>query len=145
MNMLRVTEIRLGRSVLLLALCAAFLFGAIVQVALAGHFHTYNEVNHGVVHGNDVEDGSFFGRTESLWITTLTCYVGDAYRGWYAGAQTTGGTYGTCSLWSVREGAPGYVNECSSLSYNAASRRLDGHTHGGHYYGGYCQVYVSQA
>lgn len=54
---------------LLLALIAAFCFSAVVSQALAGHFHSYAcnggcSIGHGLVHGANTDDGSFFSRID---------------------------------------------------------------------------------
>lgn len=118
---------------MLLALFAAFSFGAIVQVAVAKHWHFYNGVDHGIVHGQATGDGSFFGRTISNWMNQYVyCGVGDYDRGLYA----SGWTYGpsTCSLWSWH--VTDYVNECRGLSWNAVSNFVNQHYHEAHNYDG---------
>lgn len=92
----------------LVALLAAFSWGAAVRVAFADHYHT-NCMPHGFVHGGDTYDGSFHSRVETG--------CGSAYRrcelyelstmiAWSSVSQTSV----TCNAWSGSYS--GSVAEC---------------------------------
>jgi Spy/CpxP family protein refolding chaperone len=55
-------------AVVLAALCTSFAFGAAAQLATADHWHSFDNIWHGVVHGSDSRDASFFGRTDSPFV-----------------------------------------------------------------------------
>ena len=58
-----------GRA-LIAILLSGFIWGAVVRVALADHYHV-NCVGHGFVHGDSTSDGSFFARVEQGCGSTL--------------------------------------------------------------------------
>ena len=93
------------------------------SVAQADHYHTYNNIEHGLVHGSYDWDGAFFGRTYGYYLGAYNyCGVGDYDWGWYA----IGYTYNAdlCSLWSKHYTAN--PDECRGVSYNRVARQFGG-------------------
>lgn len=110
---------------ILVALIAAFSFGAMVTVAFAVSYHT-TCVGHGFVEGSSQTDGSFFSRVETgCGSTYRRCeiYTDHIYRG----AQITGDTGTTCNAWSRDFGT---LTECASTArtYNAGVYSEHSHT-----------------
>lgn len=128
------------RAVVTAALFTLFATSAIVQQAVAGHYHEYNLIVHGLVHGESDTDGSFFGRTYGYHIGAINvCAVGQ-----YGDGDTATRTYSSsasadadlCSVWS-RSGNS-YQNECRGWAYarvyrpGASSDILQAHYHSAH-------------
>lgn len=111
------------------AFLAAFIFGMGAQVALAGHWHTNNGVEHGLQHGSSTTDGSFFGRTISVTANTTFCGVGDTNVYGGSGYYHIGYTNGPidCSNWSKSHG--NNWDECQGVSYNRVYVKLSEHSH----------------
>jgi hypothetical protein len=116
---------RLTTPLVLLALVCSFSFGAIVRIAVADSYHT-TCVGHGFVHGNYLDDGSFFGRVEPGCGSTLrTC---DLYTwGSWDGGQTVAGTTATCTAWSIDFGSN--FTECASTTHVESSGVFSDHVH----------------
>lgn len=112
------------RGVILLALVAAFSFGAIVRVAFAAAYHTAC-VGHGFVAGSSQTDGSFFSRVETGCSSTFrhcAIYTG----GVYMAEQNTPDSTTTCNLWSRDLGT---LSECNSTAHVSDSGVFSEHTH----------------
>lgn len=122
---------------LIVALFAAFAFGAMVKVALADHYHSFNMIGHGVIHGDSTTDGYFFTETDSPWLGTAGdpnlnyCLIGDARYGNYADLYTANSD--RCRIWSAR--VADRVDECYAYTQNAVENKLQAHTHLAHNYG----------
>lgn len=137
---------KLGRPrlrLLLVAVLGATSLGAIVGVAHAQrHYHTYNSIAHGVVHGSDTRDNNFHARVDSPFGGTNYCLLGDEGTfPWYHDSYHT--TVGTdrCNDYN-RDHYRGYWNECRSMAAVAHSSRLGAHTHLAHnYYAAPCRLY----
>ena len=118
-----------------------------VSTALAEHYHTYNNIEHGVVHGSSDRDGAFFSRTYGYYFGSINqCAVGDAVRGYYASGSSNNANL--CSLYSFTYTAT--PDECQARSYNRSYASVGGgdyvggHTHGPHSPPfGACRVVVS--
>jgi hypothetical protein len=110
--------------VFLLALLAAFSFGAIVRTAFAVDYHT-TCVGHGFVSGSDPSDGSFFSRVETGCSSTYrTC---DIYTGGvWQGGQTTPNSNTTCNAWSRDFGS---LSECNSTAHVYNQGVFSAHVH----------------
>lgn len=118
----------------LLAVCAAFAFGAIVKVASADHFHS-NCVGHGFVHGSDLTDGHFHSRVDPI-----ACGDGSVRCSLYVFSSEiktvyAGGSGVSCNLYVKDYG--NYGPECAGKSFNHYIRysgggQFDGHTHNAH-------------
>jgi hypothetical protein len=108
---------------LLLVLLCAFSFGAIVRVAFADYHTTC--VGHGFVHGDSLNDGSFYGRVEPGCGSTLrTC---DLYTsGSFIGGVTVTGKTATCTVWSRDFGN---FTECASTTHVASAGVFPEHVH----------------
>ncbi len=98
----------------LFAFLAAASFGATAQVATADHYHTYNNIPHGLVHGQSTTDGSYFGRTMYFYLgLDYYCAVGDTRTSnWYFDAWVRNGD---CSIWS-RAAFRAYQDECAGIT-----------------------------
>ena len=133
---------------MLCAFLVAFSFAATVRVALAGHYHTYNNIPHGLVHGDDLQDGSFFARTLYYYLgTNYYCAVGDLGVGTYAGAQWVYND--TCSVWSKLQYRYS-IDECAGYAISEARSNFSGasvlgnHAHYAHYsYPSSCRKYFA--
>jgi hypothetical protein len=119
---------RLTAPLLLMVLVCAFSFGALVRVATADHFHV-TCVAHGFVHGNSVNDDSFFARVDAGCGSTLrTC---DLYSsGSWIGGQTVTGMTATCTAWSIDFGN-GFT-ECASTAHVESVGVFSNHVHKAH-------------
>lgn len=120
----------------------AFAFGASAQLTLADHWHTFQGVSHGVTHGSDTRDASFFGRTDSPYLGWNECAVGDTGVGWYASTTTTNANL--CSLWS--HAVWGSPDECRAAAYSRQYTQpgVGGHVHYAHNYdGSSCRKYFT--
>lgn len=109
---------RQGRRIRMTALttlvASAMLFLAASE-AQAGHYHTYNNITHGLVHGSSDSDGAYFSRTYGVHLTGVNyCGVGDYDRGFYAYTYTYSGNL--CSLFSYNYSSS--TDECRGFSYN---------------------------
>ena len=112
---------------LVLALVCAFSFGAIVRVAVAGHYHVAC-VGHGFVHGNYTTDGSFYGRVEAGCGSTLrNCHL--YTYGSYIGGQTVTGSSAMCNAWSHSFGS---YTECASTTHVDSRGVFSSHVHKAH-------------
>ena len=112
---------------LVLALVCAFSFGAIVRVAVAGHYHVAC-VGHGFVHGNYTTDGSFYGRVEAGCGSTLrNCHL--YTYGSYIGGQTVTGSTAMCNAWSHSFGS---YTECASTTHVDSRGVFSSHVHKAH-------------
>lgn len=114
------------RLLVILAFFCAFSFGALVSVALAGHYHV-NCVGHGFVHGDNTNDGSFFARVE------YGCSSGNRNCSIYTygnlqGNQVVGGST-TCNLWSNSLGS---LSECGSSAHVGYAGLFATHIHYAH-------------
>lgn len=114
------------------------LLGASAGVALAVHYHSYNWVDHGIVHGSSNIDYSYFGRTLSDYLppSAHRCGIGHTGRGLYVDITTAG----DCDVWSAHYSNS--FNECLAISVHAMAHgstvRLQPHPHEAHNYtGGY--------
>jgi hypothetical protein len=122
---------------LLLSLLTAFAFGAVVTTALGGHYHFFDAIGHGVIHGNSTTDGYFFTETDSPWLSAPGdpnfnyCLIGDARYGNYADLFTEGSNL--CRIWSAR--VADRVDECYAYTQNYVENHLQLHTHVAHNYG----------
>jgi hypothetical protein len=113
----------------LLALLAATGFGAVVQVAWSAHYHVAGRScasNHGLVHGNHTNDGSWHGRVEQG-----TCPP--TYHSCVA-TNTSGTTlandavyYGTCN--AHYNGSRSELNAAANAYYET---QIDSHLHFAH-------------
>lgn len=113
---------RLTGPLLVLALVAAFSFGAIVTIAFADDYHT-NCVGHGYLHGSSQTDGSFFGRVElGCGTATRSCdlYV---YGSFIGGVSVWNGT---CNVWSRNYGD---YTECASTTHVEFQPYFNEHVH----------------
>jgi hypothetical protein len=112
---------------LLVAVLAAFAFGALVRATNADHYHS-NCVGHGFVHGSSTSDGSFFSRVEpgcgSTW-RRCSIYSGGVFRG--EEITPDGGT--TCNAWSFSFGS---FSECRSYANVYSSGVFSAHNHLAH-------------
>ena len=120
-------ELSLSPRLLLVIVLTAFLWGAVVKVALANHYHVAC-VGHGFVHGDSTTDGSFFARVEagcgsSVRVCELYTY------GSFIGSSTVNGTTVTCSLWSR---SLGNYTECASSAHVYSSGVFSDHAHRAH-------------
>lgn len=112
-------------------------------MALADHHHTYDFVNHGIVHGSSNIDYSYFGRTLSEYLppTAHRCGIGHTGAGLYVDITTSG----NCDVWSAHYSNS--FNECLAISVHAMAQgstlKLKAHPHEAHNYtGGYgCPYY----
>lgn len=87
----------------------------ISSLAQAGHYHTYNHITHGLVHGSSDSDGAYFSRTYGYYIAGINyCGVGDYDSGLYAVSYSYSG--GLCSLFSYNYSSS--TDECRGISYN---------------------------
>ena len=118
-----------GRA-LIAILLSGFIWGAVVRVALADHYHV-NCVGHGFVHGDSTSDGSFFARVEQGCGSTLReC---DLYtNGNFIGGQVVA-AQGTCNAWSRNYGS---YSECASTAHVYAQSLFSDHVHKAHNYCG---------
>jgi hypothetical protein len=110
-----------------LAVLAAFAFGALVHVAAADHYHT-NCVGHGFVHGSSTTDGSFFSRVETGCSSTYrrcSIYSGGVWRG----EEITPNTGTTCNAWSNSFGS---YSECGSYANVYDQDVFSAHNHLAH-------------
>jgi hypothetical protein len=118
------------------ATAAAVAAGALAQSALGGHYHTYNNITHGLVHGDSKVDGAFFSRTYGFYFGGVNvCAVGDYDRGAYASAYSYNADL--CSLWSYHYARE--PDECRGFSYNRVGQYggdpdayVSGHYHSAH-------------
>jgi hypothetical protein len=113
---------------LLLVAVTGCLWGAVVKVALAQHYHV-TCVAHGFVHGESTTDGSFFARVESgcgAGVRECKLYV----YGSLIGSQTASGST-TCNFWSRSAGS---FSECGSTAHTYASGVFSSHVHKAHNY-----------
>lgn len=120
---------------LLVAAIASCAVAVSAAPALAGHYHTYNNITHGIVHGSSDSDGSFFGRTYGYYFGGVNyCAVGHTSGGNHNSATyATGYTYNAdlCSLWS--RAYSHFVDECLAFSWNqVATNILGAHYHYAH-------------
>lgn len=121
------------RHLVLLTFFVAFSFAAIVTVAAASHYHTYNDVNHGFVHGNSNFDGAVHARVDS------NPYFGEKYCAAYLGnslvssESVAAGNTATCNSYS---GDWPVSDECLS-AYVYQAGRVSDHFHYAHNYTGY--------
>jgi hypothetical protein len=126
----------LGRFAALLAMVVAAMTLSLAPMASAGHYHTYNNIEHGLVHGCCTQDGSFFSRTYGYYVSTYNyCAVGHVsagtHTGWtYANAYSIGGEL--CSLWSMHYG--NFWDECAGFSYSEVATFSGGSYLSGHYH-----------
>ncbi len=116
-----------GTAILLLALVAAFAFGAVVRIAFGDHYHQ-NCVGHGFVHGSDTSDSSFHSRVETG--------CGSTYRrcslysdGVWRGEEITPDSGTTCNAWSSSFGV---YTECASHAQVYNSGVFSSHNHYAH-------------
>lgn len=118
------------------AFLAAFVFGAGVTSATAGHYETHGGYANGLVHGDSKIDGSYFGRIMFYTLSTdYYCAVGDTrsqtiyFDLWVRND--------TCSVWSKRE-FRSFQDECAGYGGTAAwdfyfgRWLLSNHGHGAH-------------
>jgi hypothetical protein len=110
----------------LIVLLTGFLWGAVVKVALAEHYHV-NCVGHGFVHGESTTDGSFFARVEAGCGSTFRrC---DLYtNGSFIGGSSASGSL-TCNLWSRSLGS---YTECASTAHVYSAGLFSDHVHKAH-------------
>ena len=116
---------------LVLLVAVGFLWGAIVKVALADHYHVAC-VGHGFVHGESTGDGSFFARVEAgCGSSSRECRL---YAwGSLVGSQTVSGSTTTCNYWSRTDGNH---SECGSTAHTWSSGVFSSHVHKAHNYCG---------
>lgn len=111
------------------------------SLALAAHYHSVNNSDHGLVHGSSTTDGSFFGRTYPYYIGSVAyCGVGDTDNGINYGSSTNSGNL--CSVWT--EAYYVKINECRGATYNQVAggpAPVSYHNHYAHSYGGDCTRY----
>lgn len=118
---------RVQQTLILLALAAAFAFGATARTASADHYHV-NCVGHGFVHGGADSDGSFHSRVETGCSSTYrTCEIWSS--GTYRGGDTTPDSGTTCNAWS---NAFGSYAECASYAQVYSSGVFSEHNHLAH-------------
>jgi hypothetical protein len=112
---------------LIVILLSGFVWGAVVRVALADHYHV-NCVGHGFVHGESTTDGSFFARVEQgCGVTLRTC---DLYtNGSFIGGQVVSAAGTTCNAWSRNYGS---YSECASTAHVYARDLFGEHVHKAH-------------
>ncbi len=119
---------------MLVVLCVALLFGAVVRVALADHWHAWcssgGSAYHGLVHGGSSSDNTWRSQIEnSCGNYTKYCEVGSVGAGSMGYAVET---YNTCD----RRGDGGYTpaknTECWGWSYVDYANRFSGHYHYAH-------------
>lgn len=117
---------RLTPALVVLTLACAFSFGAIVQLASADHYHV-NCVPHGFVHGDNLNDQSFFARVEyGCSSGNRNCSI--VTWGVRQGDQVVGGT-ATCNLWSWSLGS---LSECGSTAHVGYAGLFSTHVHKAH-------------
>jgi hypothetical protein len=111
---------------LLVILVTGFLWGAVVKVALADHYHVAC-VGHGFVHGDVTTDGSFFARVEAgCGSTYRQC---DLYtNGSFIGGSSASNNL-TCNLWSR---SLGNYTECASTAHTYSAGVFANHVHKAH-------------
>lgn len=120
-------ETTLSPRFLLVILITGFLWGAVVKVALADHYHVAC-VGHGFVHGDSTTDGSFFARVEAGCGSTLRECSLYTY-GSFIGGSSVSGTTATCNLWSRSLGT---YSECASTAHVYSSGVFSNHVHKAH-------------
>lgn len=117
------------------AILALFALLQLPSLARADHYHTFNNITHGLVHGSSDTDGAFFSRTYGYYSNSINyCSVGDYDVGYYATAYSFNANL--CSLFSFTEfPAP---DECRGVSGNLVTRSgggsdyLGSHVHSAH-------------
>jgi len=111
--------------VLVLVALAAFSFGAIVQVASAGHYHV-NCNSHGFVHGGSNYDSAYHSRVEGLPCRDpSSCDVGQFGRRIKYGTSQQPGV--TCDTFLT-----GYGPECDGNAWTELFTRFGYHRHDAH-------------
>ncbi|MCP9490029.1 MAG: hypothetical protein MSC31_09165 [Solirubrobacteraceae bacterium MAG38_C4-C5] len=116
----------------LLALLSAFLFSALIQVALAGHYHQADcrgisgYAYHGFVHGGSTTDNYMHSRmNNTCGRTDKYCEAGSAGSA-YFGYDLTNDS--TCDFFT---GTYPY-RECTGYAYVYYNNRISAHTHFAH-------------
>jgi hypothetical protein len=107
---------------MLLAVFAAFSFGAIVRVASASHFHV-NCNGHGLVHGNSTSDGYFHSRVDGdPCHSGSRCDIGYYHNVYYYASASAGTTCDQIML----------ATECAGNAWVELNGRFSDHRHDAH-------------
>ncbi len=129
--MFRVHSTAIRRVLTIVSLAATMVVAGYSSMALADHWHTFNNHTHGLEHGSSTTDGYFFGRTYGYYFgDTNYCGVGD----WDVGVNYYGYSSNSslCSVWTGAYYSG--INECHGASYNAVTNpnsvpQLSAHNH----------------
>jgi hypothetical protein len=104
------------------------------------HYHVYNSIAHGVVHGSNTRDNHFHARVDSPHGGTNYCLLGNEGDWYHDRYHTTSGT-NLCNDYN-RDHWRGYWNECRAHAGTAHSSQLSEHIHYAHNWYDYsCRLY----
>lgn len=126
-EVLRALRARRAAHAWAVAAVALTCFAAIVSVARADHYHT-TCVGHGFVHGDNLNDGSFFSRVEAGCGSTYRRCELYSYGTW-RGTQVVSGSTATCNAWSNEFGS---YTECAGSAHTYSAGVFADHAHRAH-------------